>query len=841
MSDSEDDAAFASADEGEETKQSPPKGDKSIKPDTDKATKSVGKGDKPKQASKTNLKSEKEATDKTKNPEVPQQKGATGKGKKKGKQAKKNNKSTEKHETKETESKKPESEVVVKEEEKTESKTSDIENQGGKTPDTTQVEEKKEPENDKEEPTDSSNVSEKTESIVKSPSGQNIQREGSGEGSEKPDIKSVLDQLADDDDDDEEEEEEEDQKSSSWNIGGWGSSIMNVAQTSVSTFTNQVGEGFSTIMDTMENTLGAIPPEQLAYMKTDKKEDEALESHDVAHTMKPAESSSKEITEQPKHVEPGMGTKEEKGSDDKKAEKAEEAKEDTASGGGGGWFSSWGMSSLKDAVAKTSNIVQSTSKNLVTGSMDVLETVGKKAFDFIEDHDPGIHRSKVLLERGDKPNLSSVLKEAKEESEYKQEMEKESEEARKSHFGYLFDEFQGISHLEALEILSNQCEKKVQILLTSLPAETLSSIKSQLIEIKQIFEHENDDDDDDEEQEHEFIKVMTELLTDLHLGTTPNKINKVQENIRKEITDFYEKQEKGETIEPKYFTDIEEVHTKLVSSFQKSTLNSRLQSQMNPILQQYQHAVETNTVKVLPKIEYATSAFTQFRAVSGRTILNLLRNPQLSVMQWLVLIIFGLIVGAIYWQLEKDCVTGIQNRVGAFFFIIMNQVFGNLSAVELFIKERSIFMHENVSGFYRVSAYFFSKIICDVIPMRLIPVILFSTVTYFMLGLRLAAENFFLYVLSLFLVAMSASGIAFFFSATVSIFAVANLCIALTYVFMMVHEQRMFYQKAKVVVNDEKICKVCKKRLGNSAFVRYPNGVIVHYYCCKDPNKCPED
>ena len=58
---------------------------------------------------------------------------------------------------------------------------------------------------------------------------------------------------------------------------------------------------------------------------------------------------------------------------------------------------------------------------------------------------------------------------------------------------------------------------------------------------------------------------------------------------------------------------------------------------------------------------------------------------------------------------------------------------------------------------------------------------------------------------------------------------------------LQVHEQRMFYQKAKVVLNDEKTCKVCKKRLGNSAFVRYPNGVIVHYYCCKDPNKCPED
>ena len=31
-------------------------------------------------------------------------------------------------------------------------------------------------------------------------------------------------------------------------------------------------------------------------------------------------------------------------------------------------------------------------------------------------------------------------------------------------------------------------------------------------------------------------------------------------------------------------------------------------------------------------------------------------------------------------------------RVGAIFFIIMNQVFGNLSATELFIKQRALFM-----------------------------------------------------------------------------------------------------------------------------------------------------
>lgn len=550
MSDSDDDAAFASADEGEEEKSSQAKGNNSK---TDTAIK--------------DSKSEKDVSVKvdSKNPDSQQDRGATGKGKKKGKQANKKSKSSEKQVTVETKTKKTEvksSEKIEKTEDESntiqpsqeEVKPEKPEKKEEKPNESSQTETTTEPEKAIEESVKDDKPKDK-ETLVKSPSGQNIERESPND--EKPDIKSALDQLTDD-------KEEEQEEPKSWGWGGWGSSILNVAQTSVSTFTNQVGEGFSTIMDTMENTLGAIPPEELAFMKTTKEE-------------KPDDDEqSKEITEQPKSQESKEEEHENKEKQKKSEEeveektvdleKSEEAKEDTASGGGGGWFSSWGVSSLKEAVTKTSNIVQSTSKNLVTGGIDVLETVGKKAFDFIEDHDPGIHKSKeVLFDRGDKPNLSQILKEAKESADYQAEMEKESEEARKSHFGFLFDEFQGISHLEALEILSNQCEKKVQVLLSSLPAETLMSIKSQLIEIKQIFEHENDDYDDDEEQEHEFIKVMTELLTDLHLGTTPNKINRVHESIRKEITDFYEKQEKNETVEPKV------MHQKAIQSLAELT------------------------------------------------------------------------------------------------------------------------------------------------------------------------------------------------------------------------------------------------------------------------------
>ncbi|XP_026141083.1 vam6/Vps39-like protein isoform X1 [Carassius auratus] len=59
--------------------------------------------------------------------------------------------------------------------------------------------------------------------------------------------------------------------------------------------------------------------------------------------------------------------------------------------------------------------------------------------------------------------------------------------------------------------------------------------------------------------------------------------------------------------------------------------------------------------------------------------------------------------------------------------------------------------------------------------------------------------------------------------------------------FLRVQEERIFHQQVKCVITDEKTCRVCKKKIGNSAFARYPNGVVVHYFCCKDRGVCPEE
>uniref|UniRef100_A0A672IFL4 ATP-binding cassette sub-family G member 2-like n=1 Tax=Salarias fasciatus TaxID=181472 RepID=A0A672IFL4_SALFA len=183
---------------------------------------------------------------------------------------------------------------------------------------------------------------------------------------------------------------------------------------------------------------------------------------------------------------------------------------------------------------------------------------------------------------------------------------------------------------------------------------------------------------------------------------------------------------------------------------------------------------------------YATSFFYQMRVVCGRTVKNILRNPQTSYAQLALNIFFALLVGLIYYQIPLTLPEAYQNRTGAFFFLIINMVFGNLSAVELFIHERAIFIHENSSGYYRTSVYFLSKIFADLVPNRIIPILVFAAISYWMMGLKPTAAAFFLFALALSLVSLAGVSLAFLASASASSFAMANILVALPFVVMMV-------------------------------------------------------
>ncbi|NXV37324.1 ABCG2 protein, partial [Rissa tridactyla] len=194
------------------------------------------------------------------------------------------------------------------------------------------------------------------------------------------------------------------------------------------------------------------------------------------------------------------------------------------------------------------------------------------------------------------------------------------------------------------------------------------------------------------------------------------------------------------------------------------------------------------TKAVFRQITYANSFLHQLKWVSRRTFKNLVGNPQASIAQVCVTALLGLVVGAIFFGLKEDS-TGLQNRVGAMFFLTTNQCFSSISAIELFVVEKKIFIHEYISGYYRTSVYFISKLMADLIPMRTIPSIIFTCIIYFMLGkygLKPTVEAFFTMMFTLMMVSYTATSMSLAIAAGQSVVAVANLLMTITFVFMII-------------------------------------------------------
>uniref|UniRef100_A0A3B4BJF3 Uncharacterized protein n=1 Tax=Periophthalmus magnuspinnatus TaxID=409849 RepID=A0A3B4BJF3_9GOBI len=178
-------------------------------------------------------------------------------------------------------------------------------------------------------------------------------------------------------------------------------------------------------------------------------------------------------------------------------------------------------------------------KSVISGGLDALEFIGKKTMTVLAESDPGFKKTKILMEKT--ASLSQMLKEAKEKERAR--LCNQPISAPSPHYGILFDDYQGLSHLEALEILSNESEVKVQAFLSSLTETEQEEVKTELIFIKEIFIRQEDKEAQEEAEVHEgeaevskdnasdseeFLSVLTELLFELHVAATPDKLNKAR-------------------------------------------------------------------------------------------------------------------------------------------------------------------------------------------------------------------------------------------------------------------------------------------------------------------------
>ncbi|KAI0062057.1 hypothetical protein BV25DRAFT_1825918 [Artomyces pyxidatus] len=153
---------------------------------------------------------------------------------------------------------------------------------------------------------------------------------------------------------------------------------------------------------------------------------------------------------------------------------------------------------------------------------------------------------------------------------------------------------------------------------------------------------------------------------------------------------------------------------------------------------------------------YAATFLTQLEVLSGREWKILIRDPTSVLAHVGIASVLGVFCGGLYFH-TGDTIAGFQSRIGCLFFLGALIAFSSLSALYNVVQTRPLFLRERSNSYYSPTAWLLSRFIFDVVPLRVIPTIIVSTITYWMAGLAPHPANFFkfLFILVLYTLAMT--------------------------------------------------------------------------------------
>ena len=123
----------------------------------------------------------------------------------------------------------------------------------------------------------------------------------------------------------------------------------------------------------------------------------------------------------------------------------------------------------------------------------------------------------------------------------------------------------------------------------------------------------------------------------------------------------------------------------------------------------------------------------QFSLLLKRNILNIIRMPQTSYFKLLMILVTAAFTIVLFQGVDST-LSGVQNRNGALFFITLTIALNSIQNIILmFPDERPVFLREVNNNMYKVSPYFFARILCE-LPMAIIVPTLFGSLIYFAIG-----------------------------------------------------------------------------------------------------------
>ncbi|XP_053383188.1 protein white-like [Mercenaria mercenaria] len=149
---------------------------------------------------------------------------------------------------------------------------------------------------------------------------------------------------------------------------------------------------------------------------------------------------------------------------------------------------------------------------------------------------------------------------------------------------------------------------------------------------------------------------------------------------------------------------------------------------------------------------YECPWYKQFVPVFTRSWRTTIREPVIVRIRLLQTIVLSLIHGLVYFRVDLDQ-EGVMNINGVLFLTLINMTIVNmLGVLNLFPIEAPIFLREYGIGLYRVDIYFLCKSLAELPSYVIIPV-LFSAMTYWMIGLYESLEAFLVFTAVIVLVA----------------------------------------------------------------------------------------
>ncbi|KAK9368703.1 hypothetical protein V1509DRAFT_622536 [Lipomyces kononenkoae] len=211
---------------------------------------------------------------------------------------------------------------------------------------------------------------------------------------------------------------------------------------------------------------------------------------------------------------------------------------------------------------------------------------------------------------------------------------------------------------------------------------------------------------------------------------------------------------------------------------------SRISEEMNTEIQESMDIASTHSER-LPAFLYGgqkIGVLEQFVILSGRTFKNLYRDPMLLLTHYIMALVLAVLCGYLYYDISND-ISGFQNRLGLFFFLLALFGFSTLTSLHVFASERQIFVRERANGFYVPISYFASKVVFDIIPLRVLPPVMLGLIIYPLVGLNFENHAMVKFLLALTLFNLASAAICLCIGVMVKDTGVASLVGSLVMLF----------------------------------------------------------